>query len=51
MLTVVLVLFSSSSEARKRKPGGVCGLTCYRKVVVWKGIVANFLLYFQVEEV
>ena len=33
-LAVILVMFSSKSEARKRKAGRVCGLTCYREVMV-----------------
>ena len=39
-LAVILVMFSSKSEARKRKAGRVCGLTCYR----WKkckGVLAT----------
>ena len=33
-LAVILVMFSSKSEARKRKAGRVCGLTCYREGIV-----------------
>merc|ERR1712106_691943 len=39
-LAVILAMLSSSSEARKRKAGSVCRLTCYR----WKkckGVLAT----------
>merc|ERR1712106_193402 len=40
MLFLMLAVISTVSEARRRKPGGVCGLTCYR----WKkckGVLAT----------
>ena len=49
-LAVILVMFSNSSEARKRKAGGVCGLTCYREVMGW-GIVCAYIDIAQVEKV
>jgi hypothetical protein len=39
-LAVILVMFCRAGEARKRKAGRVCGLTCYR----WKkckGVLAT----------
>jgi hypothetical protein len=48
-LAVILVMFCSKCEARKRKAGGVCGLTCYREVMMREDIL--IILFLQVEEV
>ena len=40
VLFLLLAVISMTSEARRRRPGGVCGLTCYR----WKkckGVLAT----------
>ena len=40
VLFLLLAVISTMSEARRRKAGGVCGLTCYR----WKkckGVLAT----------